>query len=77
MAPRSPDSTPCNFFLWGYLKDRVYSAPLQNITALRGSILNQVQTLRPQGQLIRRTFQTMQNRARICLQQREGHVEIS
>lgn len=23
---RSPDLTPCDFFLWGYLKDQVYSA---------------------------------------------------
>jgi len=22
--PRSPDLTPCDFFLWGYIKDRVY-----------------------------------------------------
>ncbi len=23
--PRSPDLNPCDFFLWGYLKDRVYN----------------------------------------------------
>ena len=22
--PRSPDMTPCDFFLWGYVKERVY-----------------------------------------------------
>ena len=22
---RSPDLTPCDFFMWGYLKDKVYS----------------------------------------------------
>jgi len=26
--PRSPDLTPCDFFLWGYLKERVYVPPL-------------------------------------------------
>ena len=26
--PRSPDMTPCNFFLWGYVKERVYVPPL-------------------------------------------------
>ena len=25
--PRSPDLTPCDFFLWGYLKNRVFSSP--------------------------------------------------
>ena len=26
--PRSPDLTICDFFLWGYVKDRVYVPPL-------------------------------------------------
>ena len=25
---RSPDATPCDFFLWGYVKDQVYVPPL-------------------------------------------------
>ena len=27
-SPRSPDATPCDFFLWGYVKDQVYVPPL-------------------------------------------------
>jgi hypothetical protein len=26
--PRSPDAIPCNFFVWGYVKDQVYVPPL-------------------------------------------------
>ena len=26
--PRSPDLTPCDFFLWGFVKDRVFVPPL-------------------------------------------------
>ena len=26
--PRSPDATPCDFFLWGYVNDQVYVPPL-------------------------------------------------
>ena len=26
--PRSPDLTPCDFFLWGYVKDNAYKPPL-------------------------------------------------
>ena len=26
--PRSPDLTPCEFFLWGYVKDNAYKPPL-------------------------------------------------
>ena len=32
---RSPDLTPCDFFLWGWLKDKVYeSLPIPNLAAL-------------------------------------------
>ena len=27
-TPRSPDATPCDFFLWGYVNDQVYVLPL-------------------------------------------------
>jgi len=27
-TPRSPDATPCDFFLWAYGKDQVYVPPL-------------------------------------------------
>ncbi|GBN15125.1 hypothetical protein AVEN_173279-1 [Araneus ventricosus] len=26
--PRSPDLTSCDFFLWGYVKDKVYVPPM-------------------------------------------------
>ena len=26
--PKSPDMTPCDFLLWGYVKERVYVPPL-------------------------------------------------
>jgi hypothetical protein len=29
--PRSPDLTPCDFFLWGYIKDLVYVPPLSRL----------------------------------------------
>ena len=30
-SPRSPDATPCDFFLWGYAKDQVYVPSLPAI----------------------------------------------
>ena len=41
-APRSPDITPLplpsNFFLWGYVKDKVFSTPVPDITNLKARI---------------------------------------
>ena len=39
--PRSPDLTPCDFFLWGYIKSRICRSPPLNIMALRESILQE------------------------------------
>lgn len=36
--PRSPDLTPLDFFLWGYLKTKVYRTPVQNLQELQTRI---------------------------------------
>ena len=40
--PRSPDLTPCDFFLWGYLKSKVYTSPLSAMKLMRCEILRQL-----------------------------------
>jgi hypothetical protein len=37
--PRSPDLTPCDFFMWGYLKSKVFFRPPNNIEMLRQRII--------------------------------------
>ncbi|KAJ4452056.1 hypothetical protein ANN_03572 [Periplaneta americana] len=44
--PRSPDLTPCDFYLWEYIKDRVYVPPLpQTLVQLRERINNAVMAI--------------------------------
>ena len=44
--PRSPDLTPCDFFLLGYVKDNAYKPPLpQNVRELQDRIRAAVQTI--------------------------------
>ena len=38
MAPRSPDVTPLDFFLWGYVKTIVYKSTAWDISELRHRI---------------------------------------
>lgn len=38
--PRSPDLTPCDFFLWGFLKSKVYTTKPANIGDLKQRICN-------------------------------------
>ena len=44
--PRSPDPTPCDFFLWGYVKSLVYVAPLPaNVNELKQRITIALKTV--------------------------------
>jgi len=43
--PRSPDITPLDFFLWGYVKDKVFSTPVPDITDLKARITDAFATI--------------------------------
>jgi hypothetical protein len=73
--PRSPDLTPCDFFLWGYLKDKVFSTPPQNINELRQKIVREFDALREQPAIIRRVVSDMHRRTMLCVEREGGHVE--
>ncbi|KOC65221.1 hypothetical protein WH47_09800, partial [Habropoda laboriosa] len=34
-SPRSPYCSPCDFFLWGYIKEIVFRTPVENVIELR------------------------------------------
>lgn len=46
--PRSPDLTPLDFFLWGFLKDRVYRTKPANLDELRQNIIDETGLITPQ-----------------------------
>ena len=46
--PRSPDLTPCDLFLWEYMKDCVYPSPLPvDLPDLRIRIVAAVKSITP------------------------------
>ena len=73
--PRSPDLTPCDFFLWGELKARVYKSPSPNVIVLRQKIINEFERLQNDQELILRVVRSMEKRARACIERHGGHVE--
>lgn len=72
--PRSPDLTPCDYYLWGRIKSLVYSRPVEN----REDLVNRVRVAFREldGDEIRRAS-TNESRLRIlkCLEQNGGHIE--
>jgi len=43
--PRSPDITPLDFFLWGYVKDKVFSTPVPDVINLKARITDAFATI--------------------------------
>ena len=61
--PRSPDLTPCDFFLWGHIKNQVYSSPPATLEILRERIESEFDRLKEQAQQIRRVVRAMRKQA--------------
>ena len=58
--PRSPDLTPPDYFLWGYLKGTVCQNKPQTIDALKANITEKIQAVT--ADVLARTFQYMARR---------------
>lgn len=63
--PRSPDLNPCDFFLWGYLKSRVYYPKPNNLDELQAAIQREVRQMDPD--MCRRAVLDIRKRADLCL----------
>jgi hypothetical protein len=68
------DSAPCDFFLWGYVKDKVYVPHLpRDLPELRQRIMAEVDTI--DVDMLQRVWQELDYRINVCRVTREGHVE--
>lgn len=72
---RSPDLTPCDFFLWGYLKHKVFLSQPENLNILRQRITNEMEELRRNPNFLRNSITEMRHRAEKCIQRNGRHVE--
>ncbi|GBN75379.1 hypothetical protein AVEN_8064-1 [Araneus ventricosus] len=45
---RSPDLNPCDFWLWGYLKDFVFSTPIAHLAELKARIAEHILNVTPE-----------------------------
>jgi len=71
--PRSPDLTPADYFLWGYLKERVYQNKPRTTDALKANITEEIQAVT--AGVLARTFQNMAHRVQSCLDANGGYVQ--
>ena len=71
--PRSPDQTLLDFFIWGYLKIKVFLTQPANLTDLHQRIIMEAAQI-PQDMIIR-AMRDMRRRAEICIRNNGGHIE--
>ena len=72
-APHSPDLNPLDFFLWGYLKDRVYGNSPQTIDELKLSVETHIKRI--SIQMCRNVIANFSRRIAVCLKRKGAHFE--
>lgn len=72
-APRSPDLTPLDFFLWGYLKQKVFKTPVKDLTELRQRITEQIQLIEPDT--LKSVFLNIEKRLVLIQENNGAHIE--
>jgi len=69
---RSPDFTVSDFFLWGFLKDRVFRRCIMTIPGLKQAIVDEVVAI--VEDLRRRVYSDFQTRLQQCSDVNGGHL---
>ncbi|GFU95404.1 uncharacterized protein TNCV_3790871 [Trichonephila clavipes] len=73
MAPRSPDLTPADFWLCGYLKSRVYLSSPSSLLELKDAIRRKVSPIHPD--MLHSAIAGFVTRLECFLPSSGGHVE--
>jgi hypothetical protein len=72
--PRSPDITPYYFFLWGYVKDRVFVPSLpRDLVDLKTRIIAAVKNI--VAPMLTRVWQELEYRIDVCRFTRDAHIK--
>ena len=72
--PRSPDITPLDFFLWGYVKNRVYRTPVRDVETLQSRIIEVLATVNEE--MLENTWREIEYRLDILRATNGAHVEV-
>jgi len=72
--PRSPDTPPCDFFLWGYVKGQVYVPPLPaSIPELKIRFRTAIETIT--ADMLQTVWNELDYRVDVCKITKGAHIE--
>jgi len=69
----SPDLSPLDFFLWGYIKDKIYKDNPKSIEELEKAITNCFKSV--PAEMLHRVIASFPNRLRMVVIAQGGHIE--
>jgi len=73
--PSSPYLNPIDFYLWGHVKNEVYSTPVTNIDKLREHIVATFDAIRNRPGQLERVMESMMRRLNGCVAANGQHFE--
>lgn len=73
--PRSCDLTPCDFFLWPYLKNSIFQRQVNNLDELRQRITEKINEINNTPLMLENVCNAIRRRVRMCLEQGGGHFQ--
>ena len=72
--PRSPDLSPLDFFLWGYIKKTLYAEKIRNIQHLQEMITSAIETVT--RDMIQKTWQEIEFCLGVSRATNGAHIEM-
>ena len=74
--PRSPELAPCDFFLWKFLKSKLYGKKFCTIQELKNELIKQFEELSQNKLLLRRVLENFVKRCYLCIGTEGRHFKI-
>ena len=71
--PRSPDLSPCDFYLWGTIKEKVYENNPHNLDQLKENITNTIRRITREE--LRAVSANVVKRAQKCIDVNGEHFQ--
>lgn len=72
-APYSPDLNPCDFFLWGYLKDQVYRRKPRSIEEVKEAVAQTLQGI--SQETLKSVIGGFETRLHAVIEKEGAHIE--
>jgi hypothetical protein len=72
--PRSPDLNPCDFYLWGHLKEVMYNPFPRTLDDLKANLEREIKKISPET--LKNVFFNFEKRYKLLISAGGGHIEV-